>query len=83
MITEREAVQRALDLVRREKLGVSGVRSVRVDRAPEFLPEWAFRGDVWYVVFDLNIPPDRVISPEILVVIIDRETGETGLIELL
>jgi hypothetical protein len=76
MITEKEAIERAWDLVRRESLRVRDVRSVRQTQAPMSLPDWASRGQVWRVVFDKDIPPDRVICPDILTVIVDRETGE-------
>ena len=59
------------------------MRSVHKSSAPTFLPEWASRGDVWDVAFDLDIPPDRVQSPDIAVIMVDCETGEAASFELL
>ena len=81
MITEQEAIERAWELVRREQLRVRDVRSVCETPAPEFLPEWASRGNVWSVVFDLDVPPDVIRSPDLLEIIVDRETGEATGIE--
>lgn len=78
MITEKEAIERAWELVRRENLRVRDVRSAREAQAPAFLPNWASRGQVWRVVFDLDIPPDCVMSPDILVIIVDQQTGEAA-----
>ena len=83
MITKQQAIERAWDLVRRDRLAVRGVRSVALDAAPSFEPEWQSRGDIWKVIFDLDIPPNCVQSPDILVIIVDRETGEAAGIELL
>lgn len=78
MTTEKEAIQLAWELVRREKLRVRDVRFVRETQAPAFLPDWASRGQVWQVVFDLDIPPDRVMSPDTLEIIVDQQTGEAA-----
>ena len=83
MITEQKAVERAWELVHRDGLAVRGVRSVQMDSAPGFLPDWASRGKVWEVVFDLDIPPNCVQSPDILVIIVDPETGEAAAVESL
>jgi hypothetical protein len=83
MITEQEAIERAWDLIRLKQLPVRSVRSVNVDTAPDFLPEWTSRGDVWYVVFDRDVPADRVISPDIYVIAVDRDTGRTMVIKML
>lgn len=80
MITEQEAVKRAWELVNREKIRVRGLRSAKMGVAPGFLPDWAARGDVWEVVFDLNVPPG--MSPDIAAIIIDRETGEATMVEM-
>jgi hypothetical protein len=78
MINENEAIERAWELVRRENLRVRQVRFVRKTQAPTFLPDWTSRGQVWQVVFDLDIPPDRVMSPDTLEIIVDQETGEAA-----
>jgi len=83
MITEQEAVERAWELLRREQIRVRGLRSAQMAAAPRFLPEWAARGEVWEAVFDLDIPPNCVMSPDIAVIIVDRETGEAESVELL
>jgi len=80
MITEREAVRRAWELVNREKIRVRGLRSARLGVAPGFLPKWTARGDVWEVVFDLNVPVG--MSPDIAVIMVDRETGEAATVKM-
>ena len=80
VLTEQEAVARAWDLVSRKHIRACTLRSVEIEAAPEFLPEWAVRGDVWEVVFDLDVP--RGMSPATAIVIVDRETGEAAAVEL-
>jgi hypothetical protein len=80
MITEKQAVEHAWNLVHRERIRVRGFRSAHMDAAPAFLPEWAARGDVWKVVFDLDVRPG--MSPDLAVIIVDRETGEAATVEL-
>jgi hypothetical protein len=80
MITEQEAVTRAWELVNRERIRVRGLRSAKMGVAPGFLPQWAARGDVWEVIFNLNVPPG--MSPDIAAIIVDRETGEAATVEM-
>jgi hypothetical protein len=80
MITEQEAVERAWELDRIEKLEVRGVRLVRMDTPPEFLAGWGSRGAAWSVLFDLDVPPDRVLSPDVVSILVDRQTGEAMVI---
>jgi len=80
MLTQQEALERAWDLIHRQQIRVRRLRSVQIAAAPGFLPEWATRGDVWEVMFDLDVPPG--MSPDATLMIVDRETGDAAFVQL-
>ena len=55
MIPEQEAVKRAWELVNREKIRVACGRQRWESRRDSCLD--GRRGDVWEVIFNLNVPP--------------------------
>lgn len=81
MIGEHVAVERAWELIRRERFLVRELVSVRRIHPLEFPPLVRPKGDQWLVTFALKLP--QGFSPDTLRILVDCVTGEAKAISSL